>query len=104
MTGCSERFTEPRDFHRSERFCDKWDNDKALKFVVDCAKAANPLSDEEGEDLVAQCERTATNFTCIKHGMSFKIGTGDWTTIHHCRDAIEENRALCIKHGYKYSE
>lgn len=32
--------------------------DALLKFVIDCAKAANPMSDEEGEDLVQQCERT----------------------------------------------
>lgn len=27
--------------------------------VVTCAEAGNPLSDEEGEDLVAQCQRAA---------------------------------------------
>jgi hypothetical protein len=27
-------------------------------FIIECARAANPHSDEEGEDLVAQCERT----------------------------------------------
>jgi len=32
---------------------------EAQAFIVDCAAAANPMSDEEGEDLVAQCERTA---------------------------------------------
>lgn len=31
------------------------------KFIIDCAKAANPLSDEEGEDLVQQCEFTSNN-------------------------------------------
>ena len=35
------------------------DSDKAARFIVDCAKAANPMSDEEGEDLVYQCELTA---------------------------------------------
>jgi len=40
-------------------------NPKILaKFVVDCAKAANPLSDEEGEDLVAQCAKTAESIFC----------------------------------------
>ena len=27
-------------------------------FVIDCSTAANPHSDEEGEDLVIQCEQT----------------------------------------------
>lgn len=31
----------------------------AAEMVIRCAAAANPHSDEEGEDLVAQCERTA---------------------------------------------
>ncbi len=34
------------------------------KFIVDCAKAANPMSDEEGEDLVEQCERTGKSTIC----------------------------------------
>lgn len=38
----------------------------AAKFVVDCATAANPKSDEEGEDLVAQCEQTATRLLCSR--------------------------------------
>jgi hypothetical protein len=32
--------------------------DAFARFVIDCSTAANPRSDEEGEDLVAQCERT----------------------------------------------
>jgi hypothetical protein len=36
-------------------------------FIVDCAKAANPLSDEEGEDLVKQCERTGIRTVCPEH-------------------------------------
>lgn len=35
------------------------DAEKAAKFIVECASAANPMSDEEGEDLVYQCELTA---------------------------------------------
>lgn len=35
------------------------DADKAATFIVECAAAANPLSDEEGEDLVAECKYTA---------------------------------------------
>jgi len=33
--------------------------DDAARFVVECAAAANPKSDEEGEDLVRQCHVTA---------------------------------------------
>lgn len=34
-------------------------SEKAANFIIECAKAANPLSDEEGEDLVLECKRTA---------------------------------------------
>lgn len=34
------------------------------EFVLTCAKNANPLSDEEGEDLVAQCQKTGTQVVC----------------------------------------
>ena len=40
------------------------DNDKRAEFILNCAKAANPMSDEEGEDLVIQCERTSRNLFC----------------------------------------
>ena len=33
-------------------------------FVIKCAEAANPLSDEEGEDLVLQCHRTGESLLC----------------------------------------
>ena len=39
-------------------------NDKRAEFIINCAKAANPMSDEEGEDLVEQCERTSRNLFC----------------------------------------
>jgi len=40
------------------------DNDKRAEFIINCAKAANPMSDEEGEDLVLQCERTSRDLFC----------------------------------------
>ena len=39
-------------------------NDKRAEFIINCAKVANPMSDEEGEDLVKQCERTSYNLFC----------------------------------------
>lgn len=59
------------DVHNKRMAEPKWtwktickDNDKRAKFVIDCAKAANPMSDEEGEDLVLQCERTSNALFC----------------------------------------
>lgn len=33
-------------------------------FIVECAKAANPMSDEEGEDLVEECRRSGIFALC----------------------------------------
>lgn len=36
-------------------------------FVLTCALNANPKSDEEGEDLVEQCEKTGLKVVCPSH-------------------------------------
>lgn len=62
LTGCSDETTVSRMFRYE---CNTEAQRKTLaKFVVDCAKAANPMSDEEGEDLVQQCEATGKNIIC----------------------------------------
>ncbi len=38
--------------------------DKRAKFIIDCARAANPMSDEEGEDLVKQCDSSSQHLFC----------------------------------------
>lgn len=40
--------------------------ERRATFIVQCSTAANPHSDEEGEDLVSQCETTATNLFCAE--------------------------------------
>ena len=49
---------------RWKTICKDNDNDKRAEFIINCAKAANPMSDEEGEDLVIQCERTSYDLFC----------------------------------------
>lgn len=55
------------------------DRQALADFIISCSTAANPLSDEEGEDLVAQCEQTGIRTLCptVKHcwresGMSWE--------------------------------
>lgn len=38
--------------------------EKRSKFIIECARAANPMSDEEGEDLVRQCDETSKDIFC----------------------------------------
>ena len=60
LAGCNDEINR-----RTDHICtDPVDKDKLVKFILDCAKAANPMSDEEGEDLVIQCERTGTRVIC----------------------------------------
>lgn len=63
LTGCgpSER-TEVG----LETWCDTEEAPALERMILACAKAANPMSDEEGEDLVAQCEKTAQRTVCPK--------------------------------------
>ena len=48
----------------TEAHCDTVEAREAATFVIECSKAANPMSDEEGEDLVAQCHATARELFC----------------------------------------
>lgn len=42
------------------------DIERMTSFILDCAKAANPQSDEEGEDLVVECQRVALSAFCTE--------------------------------------
>ena len=45
----------------SNTSCDK---EKTANFIVECARAANPMSDEEGEALVRECGSQAHFIFC----------------------------------------
>jgi hypothetical protein len=62
LVGCSENYEhnvryEPSCVSAADR---KW----LAEFIVKCSEAANPKSDEEGEDLVKQCEWTGRRTIC----------------------------------------
>ncbi len=52
------------------------------EFIILCAKAANPMSDEEGEDLVKQCEMTGKNIYCPRK----KVCLPDGYSINYYKD------------------
>ena len=39
--------------------------------MIDCAKAANPMSDEEGEDLVKECANQCKEMFCNKQTLHY---------------------------------
>lgn len=47
------------DYNIDVSFDDIRGNENAAKFILECAKNANPMSDEEGEDLVYGCRDVA---------------------------------------------
>jgi len=54
-----------RDFKSVEiRDCTKIDPIILADKIIACAKAANPMSDEEGEDLVKECRYTMKDVLC----------------------------------------
>ena len=76
--------------------CDEPDGPAAVDCMVRCAEAANPMSDEEGEALVEQCDRSCEKYACKKRalwvqyprggGVSCKL-TQDPREIKACRRA-----------------
>jgi hypothetical protein len=76
----------------------------ASEFILTCAKNANPLSDEEGEDLVKQCQFTAEKiFGIPKVFFCYSTARGCFTSQRvDCNLArtIREKEA-CMKLGWK---
>lgn len=58
------------------------DKDKQARFLLDCIKNGNPMSDEEPEDLVSQCEQTSENVvcpqTCVKEVYMPDVGWSEY--------------------------
>jgi len=78
-------FSDPSPVIQFEPGCTMEHSERVAKFIVDCATAANPRSDEEGEDLVAQCQKTAEKILCpsVAHAkMSNTLTTEPCTTAH----------------------
>lgn len=67
--------------------CLKRDEQARVSCILECARAANPMSDEEGEDLVSQCDRSCTEPACSQ-----------WTVIEAV-DAYSGRDASCIRAG-----
>lgn len=63
LVACSQPTTVVRTSER--KACVTAEEKKVLAdFIIKCNESANPKSDEEGEDLVIQCERTGNNTLC----------------------------------------
>ena len=73
LTGCEEvpptgYVCLSRKFTCSQKYWVKYvcDADKQAKFILGCNKTANPMSDEEGEDLVHECHKVSKQLYCTR--------------------------------------
>jgi len=73
LTACDDDENPPAGYRCDNRWSlckpefwvkDICDKEALASFIIECAKAANPMSDEEGEDLVQQCEWTGMRLYC----------------------------------------
>ncbi len=76
LTGCGTRDRPPKQADYWENHCDGTKIEARSNFILQCAKNANPMSDEEPEDLVKQCERTSLNLYCPKREVTVTFAEG----------------------------
>lgn len=83
-----------------ERKClpDETRQAERAKFVIKCAVAANPMSDEEGEDLVAECLDSADEIFCSRVWAVSKDGSG-WHWVP-CQHASQRAQYACRQAGW----
>ena len=62
-----------------------------------CSRAANPMSDEEGEDLVRECDRVVEKALC-KTVYAVAVSTSQQIVFVPCdRVTDEEHIAICAR-------
>lgn len=61
LIGCEQVKPAPSYTH----FCAVETLDKRVEFMTACVKNANPMSDEEPEDMIAGCTRATEELFCI---------------------------------------
>lgn len=73
------------------------DAEPAKQCLVDCARAGNPMSDEEGEDLVAACESACRDIYCTPVFLVFDKGQP-----RRCRPGLDGQYVeACKQAGWK---
>jgi hypothetical protein len=78
--------------------CVELDGAAAATCMIDCGRAANPKSDEEGEDLVAECADRCAEFRCTRRAWHYQAHNRvSWTP---CELGSEVERSACRKMGW----
>jgi len=70
-------------------------------WLLDCIEKGNPLSDEEGEDLVKQCEWTAERMFCLSVPSVRVTSFGNRGYTISCKKAVyQSDIEFCELNGY----
>ena len=101
LAGCS-----PYVEVRSGFYCPETVKRKITDFIINCANAANPMSDEEGEDLVYGCASIAEKIYCYNQPHIYYRDVGhNYQRILPCnKAATKEEKDLCASVGYKVNK
>ena len=79
--GCSDNVVR-------SQYCSEEKRQEAANFVLLCAEAANPMSDEEPEDMIKQCQITAKELVCEQGFTYFSPSSAAALTIvRSCKSA-----------------
>ena len=102
LTGCQQKWVKVVD----DLYCSR--ETKITDFVIQCSNAANPMSDEEPEDLVTECNRVARLNYCkhmphVKYTARFHFAGSIWTQrIVPCVNAqTDQEISLCTSVGFE---
>ena len=82
---------------QQELTCAPSESERATACMLSCAEAANPKSDEEGEDLVLQCEDSCRRLLCHT-GQWLYWGGSEW---QRCADGNDRAKRACRASGWK---
>lgn len=99
LIGCGDLKLTTNDFMVTIRTkCIGEEIDKRATYIVACSKAANPMSDEEEEDLVSMCNHTS-KFICSDQWVVAKHPT----SMHQpfpCFNVLGIARKACLEKGW----
>ena len=102
-SGCEQVI--PRVTFSYEKVCSKEQTIAVTDFVLQCAKNANPLSDEEGEDLVRECRYSGEEIICppVPSFMFCQSVNGGCSPAMPCTQAsTAEEKETCETHQRVY--
>lgn len=92
--GCNEPGPPRLNYHKE---CTPEQTEKLSTWILECIKNANPLSDEDPEDWISQCERTGKRILCGKIAVVEyqPCGGCSWTSVSCATITDPQLKSIC---------